>query len=82
MCDKAIRLSSIYNCNWLVAYALTHIGDGYETCENIDECELEQDNCSPDAHCSDTDGSFDCTCPEGGLIILDPTTILSFLELL
>jgi len=49
------------------------------TCENIDECELEQDNCSPNANCSDTDGSFECTCREGGLIILDPVTILSFI---
>ena len=32
---------------------------------DIDECELETYLCSPNANCTDTDGSFNCTCREG-----------------
>ena len=32
---------------------------------DINECELEIDLCSPNANCTDTDGSFNCTCREG-----------------
>ena len=32
---------------------------------DINECELETDLCSPNANCTDTDGSFNCTCREG-----------------
>ena len=39
-------------------------GDGV-TCENIDECVEETDNCHANATCTDTDGSFDCACLDG-----------------
>ena len=32
---------------------------------DINECELETYPCSPNANCTDTDGSFSCTCREG-----------------
>ena len=32
---------------------------------DINECELETHTCSPNANCTDTDGSFNCTCREG-----------------
>ena len=32
---------------------------------DINECELETYPCSPNANCTDTDGSFNCTCNEG-----------------
>ena len=32
---------------------------------DINECELEIHTCSPNANCTDTDGSFNCTCREG-----------------
>ena len=32
---------------------------------DINECELEIHSCSPYANCTDTDGSFNCTCREG-----------------
>ena len=34
-------------------------------CENVDECEEEEDNCAPEAVCKDTPGSFECDCGEG-----------------
>ena len=32
---------------------------------DINECELKTHNCSYNANCTDTDGSFNCTCTEG-----------------
>ena len=32
---------------------------------DIDECERDTDNCSVNANCSDTEGSFNCTCVAG-----------------
>ena len=32
---------------------------------DVNECELETYPCSPNANCTDTDGSFNCTCTEG-----------------
>ena len=32
---------------------------------DFNECELEIHPCSPNANCTDTDGSFNCTCMEG-----------------
>ena len=32
---------------------------------DFNECELEIHSCSPYANCTDTDGSFNCTCREG-----------------
>ena len=32
---------------------------------DINECERTTDNCSEDAQCADTDGSFICTCNTG-----------------
>ena len=32
---------------------------------DIDECALGTDNCSDNANCSDTIGSYDCTCRTG-----------------
>ena len=51
---------------------------------DIDECELETYPCHSNANCTDTDGSFNCTCREGfegdgfnctGIIINIPNTI-------
>ena len=32
---------------------------------DIDECERQMDDCSVNANCSDTEGSFNCTCVTG-----------------
>ena len=32
---------------------------------DIDECATELDGCSDDAACTDTDGSYECTCNSG-----------------
>ena len=32
---------------------------------DIDECALGTDNCDANAECTDTDGSFNCTCNPG-----------------
>ena len=33
--------------------------------QDIDECETGDDDCDLNAYCSDTDGSFTCTCNAG-----------------
>lgn len=32
---------------------------------DINECDNGEDNCSPEATCTNTRGSFDCTCIKG-----------------
>lgn len=32
---------------------------------DTDECEVEMDNCHADSFCTNTDGSFNCTCLVG-----------------
>ena len=38
----------------------------YETClSDINECNAETDNCDVNAKCTNTEGSFTCTCNKG-----------------
>ncbi|KAK6618955.1 hypothetical protein RUM44_003336 [Polyplax serrata] len=37
----------------------------YVSCPDVDECELKLHNCHPDAVCTNTYGSFSCTCKRG-----------------
>ena len=46
-------------------------GDG-QTCDDIDECVDQLDNCHATATCTNTDGSFTCACPPG--TVGDPLT--------
>ena len=32
---------------------------------DVDECAIELDTCDDNANCTNTDGSYDCTCREG-----------------
>ncbi|CAH1230750.1 FBN1 [Branchiostoma lanceolatum] len=45
----------------------TSCDSGYESpdCGNINECAMDTDNCHANASCTDTDGSFTCTCSDG-----------------
>ncbi|GCC41063.1 hypothetical protein chiPu_0025188 [Chiloscyllium punctatum] len=36
-----------------------------EQCVDIDECELDIHSCQPSQECVNTDGGFNCKCPEG-----------------
>lgn len=48
-------------CTCLPGYA----GDGFTSCQNIDECATGAANCSPNATCTDTQGGFTCACNTG-----------------
>ena len=37
----------------------------YPMTTDINECEMETDNCNDNATCTDTIGSFNCTCNAG-----------------
>ena len=37
----------------------------YLNLSDVDECENETHNCDQNATCTDTDGSFNCTCNDG-----------------
>ncbi|MDQ3036035.1 MAG: hypothetical protein M3Y87_26780, partial [Myxococcota bacterium] len=41
-----------------------YTGDGV-TCGDVDECALDSDNCSANAACTNTTGSFTCACDTG-----------------
>ena len=49
-----------YNCTCDTGYE----GDGFN-CTNIDECSVGSHYCDEYAHCTDTEGSFFCTCYDG-----------------
>ena len=34
-------------------------------CIDIDECQLGTHDCSPNAYCTDTVGSYSCSCSDG-----------------
>ncbi|CAI5997551.1 unnamed protein product, partial [Closterium sp. NIES-64] len=52
-------------------------GDGY-TCTDVDECAADSTVCKcPDCHCSNTFGSFDCSCPGGLLYMRDSDTCIN-----
>lgn len=40
------------------------MGEGALSCVDIDECATMTDNCLPTANCTNTPGSFTCTCPD------------------
>ena len=46
---------------------------------DVNECSLQTDNCSSNAYCTDTEGSYNCTCNFGyigdGLTCCKRTTI-------
>ena len=37
----------------------------YNYYTDIDECTMGTDNCAPEATCTNTEGSFSCTCNQG-----------------
>jgi hypothetical protein len=42
-----------------------YTGDGFNTCEDIDECATNSNHCAVEATCSDIDGSYTCACNTG-----------------
>ena len=56
------RMFSVFRCSCGTGYAL---GTDGRSCEDIDECLLQQDDCDDNAECTNTDGGYDCTCNDG-----------------
>lgn len=50
------------SCNGSASCTVTPIPGA---CGDVDECQLGTDNCSPDASCTNTTGSFTCDCNAG-----------------
>ena len=47
-----------------VVYNFFSSGEG-DSCSDIDECAVRVNNCHPNADCTNTFGSFDCSCKSG-----------------
>ena len=59
-----------YKCECHIGYA----GSGMENdCHNIDECKARTHDCNNKGHdntqCVDNDGSFDCYCKKGSVLL-------------
>ena len=57
---KIFRLIHLIYTMYMYAYLLACMCS-----TDINECELDTYPCNPYANCTDTDGSFNCTCREG-----------------
>ena len=51
----------VHSLSLLVYYCFI----SYHVTIDINECEMETDNCNENANCTDTIGSFNCTCNPG-----------------
>ena len=54
-----------YVCSCASGFSGTTTTGGPASCANINECDLQTDNCHADAVCTDTVGSFSCNCKDG-----------------
>ena len=54
-----------YVCSCKSGFSGAATTGGPASCANIDECDLQTDNCHDDAVCTDTVGSFSCNCKDG-----------------
>ena len=63
--DNIFGMSKIFRLihSFYTMYMYTCSPAMYST--DINECELDIHTCSSNANCTDTDGSFNCTCREG-----------------
>ena len=44
---------------------MTHLDSAKEVCRDLNECFLETHNCHENADCTNSIGSFECTCNDG-----------------
>ena len=54
------------------------IGDGVDTCVNINECTVGTDICPMNANCVDTEGSFVCVCKLGFMTVQSNICVSEF----
>ncbi|HEX7668995.1 MAG TPA: calcium-binding EGF-like domain-containing protein, partial [Polyangiaceae bacterium] len=52
-------------CGAVAHFTCVNNVGGPATCNDVDECNLNTDNCDPAATCTNTVGSFTCKCPVG-----------------
>ncbi|XP_042477593.1 wall-associated receptor kinase 2-like isoform X1 [Macadamia integrifolia] len=78
-CEEAVKNQTTYACkNSECVTSKNGIGyscscpEGYEGnpylqdgCQDVDECKLTDNNCSKNAKCKNTHGSYNCYCPKG-----------------
>ena len=50
---------------WHDSLTMTHLDAMIERCRDLNECFLETHNCNEHATCTNSIGSFECTCNEG-----------------
>ena len=60
--DSAHHYSCAFSIDSILAELLCFL---YPMTADINECEMETDNCDDNATCTDTIGSFNCTCNHG-----------------
>ena len=61
---KLIIILKTYSSSFTCLCNIGFEGNGH-SCKEIDECEIQVDNCSGNATCINTVGSFDCECNIG-----------------
>jgi hypothetical protein len=63
--DAGPAAASGYTCACETGYDGPSTDNGEATCVDIDECDLQTDDCAAGALCENLMGAFNCTCLEG-----------------
>lgn len=65
ICWQSIRKTIVFSCIWAASLSIAFRGLSCYSLSDINECSRGLDRCHAVATCTNTIGSYTCTCPSG-----------------